>query len=259
MAAIIYPYKAGSKSAKALAEALEIKRAKLVGSKFKGKQGDFIINWGCSKIPHKVLGDAIVVNDPESIVNATNKLKAFETMHRYGVLTPEFTTNKAIAQAWLDVGKTVVERHKLSGHSGEGIKIKGKGDVLETCKLYVKYVPKKSEWRIHIVMGKVVAVQRKARRRDVPDEQIDWKVRNHGNGFIFARNEGAKPPAQVIQQAEAAVAALSLDMGAVDVIYNKKNELAYVLEVNTACGLEGETVNDYARALSCIIKGEENG
>jgi D-alanine-D-alanine ligase-like ATP-grasp enzyme len=40
-----------------------------------------------------------------------------------------------------------------------------------------------------------------------------------------------------------------LDFGAVDVIWNEKQQRAYVLEVNTAPGLEGQTVDDYARGI----------
>ena len=254
MRAKIYPYKKGSKSAKALADALGIKRIKLDGSKFVGKAGDFIINWGSSKLPVDIAGDAVIINEPECVALAANKFKTFEALNQYGVSIPPFTDNLEEAKAW----PCVVERHLLNGHSGAGIKIKQKGEVLEPCPLYVKYIPKKSEWRIHVVMGNVIAVQRKARSRDVPDEKVDWKVRNHDNGFIFARNEGAEPPYSVVHHAVNAVEALGLDMGAVDVIFNEKNDQAYVLEVNTACGLEGETVNDYANALGKILRGEEN-
>jgi D-alanine-D-alanine ligase-like ATP-grasp enzyme len=36
-----------------------------------------------------------------------------------------------------------------------------------------------------------------------------------------------------------------LDFGAVDVIWNEKEDKYYVLEVNTACGLEGTTLDKY--------------
>ena len=38
---------------------------------------------------------------------------------------------------------------------------------------------------------------------------------------------------------------LGLDFGAVDVIWNEHESKAYVLEINTAPGLEGSTVEDY--------------
>ena len=47
-----------------------------------------------------------------------------------------------------------------------------------------------------------------------------------------------------------AVKALGLDFGAVDIIYNEKENQYYVLEVNTAPGLEGTTLIKYAERFS---------
>jgi len=119
-------------------------------------------------------------------------------------------------------------------------------DELVRAPLYVRYVPKQDEYRVHVAFGRVIAVQRKARRTDV--ENPNWQIRNHANGFVFAR-EGVQAPIAVIDQAVAAVAAMGLDFGGVDVIWNDRRRAAYVLEINTACGLEGQTVNDYAEAF----------
>jgi D-alanine-D-alanine ligase-like ATP-grasp enzyme len=48
--------------------------------------------------------------------------------------------------------------------------------------------------------------------------------------------------------------ALGLDFGAADVLFNARRNQAYVLEVNTAPGLEGQTVNDYAEAFKEMIR-----
>ena len=117
---------------------------------------------------------------------------------------------------------------------------------LVNAPLYTRYVPKQDEYRVHVFGGRVIAVQRKARRNDV--ENPNWRIRNHANGFVFAR-EGVVAPQQVIEQSIMAVAALGLDFGGVDVIFNRHRDTAYVLEINTACGLEGQTVNDYADAI----------
>jgi D-alanine-D-alanine ligase-like ATP-grasp enzyme len=77
-------------------------------------------------------------------------------------------------------------------------------------------------------------------------------VRNHDNGFIFVRND-VKAPSSVEEQAVRAIKALGLDFGAVDIIWNDKQQKAYVLEVNTAPGLEGSTVDDYARGFRNLI------
>jgi glutathione synthase/RimK-type ligase-like ATP-grasp enzyme len=41
--------------------------------------------------------------------------------------------------------------------------------------------------------------------------------------------------------------ASGLDFGAVDVIWNERQQRAYVLEINSAPGLEGTTIDDYVR------------
>ena len=44
-----------------------------------------------------------------------------------------------------------------------------------------------------------------------------------------------------------------LTFGSVDVIYNEHRDKAYVLEVNTASGLSGETVDDYVKMFGRLM------
>ena len=160
--------------------------------------------------------------------------------------TPEWTANRMCASSWLGQGFLVVARTILNGNSGAGIVLVNPGEELVRAPLYVKYVPKKQEYRVHVFQGNVVDVQRKARRKDVPDDAIDWKIRNHANGFIFARGEDlGEVPQDVLDQSVLAMNLCGLDFGAVDVIYNDKEAKAYVLEVNTAPGLSGSTLDGY--------------
>lgn len=174
------------------------------------------------------------------------------------VRTPPFTTDKAEAFRWLARGMTVVERHVLNGNSGAGIRLVESGgeEAISRAPLYVQYIPKKQEYRIHVCGGQAVDIQRKARRKDVADEDINWKIRNHDNGFVFARNEDGVVPPDVIVQAVNSVKILGLDFGAVDVIFNDKEQKAYVLEVNTAPGLSGTTLEGYVGRFKAFINGE---
>ena len=242
----ILPYKAGSESAKSLAQALDIKRIKTKGSKFKGNHRKVVINWGNSKVCEEILKCAII-NRPECVSKASNKLSFFKAMAEAGVSIPRFTEAPEEAKGWLDENKTVVARTILNGHSGAGIVLLEGNVEIVKAPLYVEYVPKKEEYRVHVFQGEVVDVQRKARKKDVADDQVNWKIRNHANGFIFARGEdvlGAVPE-DVLAQAKRAVEACGLDFGAVDVIYNDKQKKAYCLEVNTAPGLTGATLEGY--------------
>ena len=46
-----------------------------------------------------------------------------------------------------------------------------------------------------------------------------------------------------------AVDSLGLDFGAVDIIWNESEDQYYVLEVNTAPGVEGTTLQKYTEAI----------
>lgn len=250
----IIPYKAGSEGAKALAQALGVKRIKTEGSKFKGAAHKVVVNWGNSKLPAEIL-KCTILNLPEAVSKASNKLSFFKAMAEAGVSVPAFTESPQDVQEMLANGKTVVARTILNGHSGAGIVLlEGEVQVVK-APLYVEYVPKKEEYRVHVFRGEVVDVQRKARKKDVPDDQVNWKIRNLANGFIFARGEdvlGAVPE-DVLVQAQRSAEAVGLDFGAVDVIYNDKQRKAYVLEVNTAPGLTGATLEGYVQRLKGFI------
>lgn len=256
----IYSYKVGSASAKALATALGCKVLKHEGSKYKPRKGDVVVNWGSSRIPD--LGDATILN--ADVSSAACKLATFDILSGAGVRTPCFATN--LDEAEWDLYFPVVCRTVLNGHSGEGIVIAETPEELVEAPLYTEYVKKKDEYRVHVFNGEAFFVQRKARRLEV--EEPDWRVRNLAGGFVFVevpvvRNdvgdhdyEAYDCPNDVIQQAGDAVEALGLDFGAVDVVWNEKEQQAYVLEVNTACGLEERTADKYAEEILNFIENE---
>ena len=255
----VLPYKQGSKSARALAEALGGKVLKLVGSSYFPGADTIVINWGNTNPPANLStshGDFMYqgfMNDPNDIKNASNKLKFFELTKDLNIC-PRFWTNKDEIP---DEAFPIVCRTVLAGHSGDGIVIANDRSELVPAPLYVEYKKKKDEYRIHVgcritpYVGElnpgglettIIASQRKAKRHDA--ENVNWQVRNLRNGFVYVR-DGVNPPASVFDVARKALEASGLDFGAVDVIYNASEEKAYVLEINTAPGLEGQTIEDY--------------
>lgn len=255
----VLPYSSVSKGAKNLAQALKGKRIKLTGSAYNPKPNHVVINWGNTKDQnHPCLAANRVLNPPVKVQEASNKLKFFEAMKDTG-LTPRFWSDKN------DIPEDVypvVCRTVLNGHSGDGIVIANTPEELVSAPLYVKYEKKKEEYRVHVGNRKsfsasdngnqplpefiTIGVQQKKRRTDF--ENPDWKVRNHANGFIYAR-DGVSPPDCVVASALECIKTIGLDFGAVDVIYNKQQDKAYVLEVNTAPGLEGTTIEEYKKFM----------
>ncbi|QXG07598.1 hypothetical protein [Erwinia phage Pecta] len=251
MKAYVYSHNPHSEGAKELARALGVNRVKHgPTSKFRGGRGKVIINWGAGRLPDQVAACEKIYNMPNAIMNASNKLKSFELFEQNGVSIPQYWKRRDdIPQ---DYQGAIVCRTVLNGHSGAGIVIAVSVGNLVDAPLYTAYVKKSQEYRYHVFSGQVVDIQRKARRMDVPAEQVNWQVRNLDGGFIFAR-EGVVESEEAGQQAILACSSLGLDFGAVDLIYNERENKYYVLEVNTAPGLTGSTLEGYAQRFNEVM------
>lgn len=250
---VIYPYKLGSHSANALREALQNKTnttIKLVkpDGRYRPKQRHIIINWGNTTIPNWTHDQ--ILNKSENIKLATNKIEAFKQFSENEVSHVEWTINKEVAELWISEGFIVVARATVTGHSGVGITLHGTTDFpdpLPNVPLYTKYKKKKAEYRVHVVNGKVIDVVQKKKKRERTDE-FNQYIRNLGHDWVFAR-DGVTLTPELEDLATRAVASLGLAFGAVDIIYNQRENQYYVLEVNSAPGLEGTTLTKYTEAF----------
>lgn len=208
---------------------------------------DYILNWGCANpwefiTNTKFSGNKLAVNKLETFKQFAWWNEQFPTET---VNIPEWTTSPQDALTW---GKTFLARYTLTGHSGEGIQIIEPDDhnTYPIAPLYVQYKKKKHEYRVHVFNGQVIDVTQKKKRKDV--EIIDTKIRNHKNGWVYAR-ENINITDELCRQATLAIQALGLKFGAVDIIWNAFEDKYYVLEVNTAPGLEGKTLEAYTQAI----------
>ena len=102
----------------------------------------------------------------------------------------------------------------------------------------------KHEYRVHVFKDKVIDVQQKRKRIGA----IGNGVRNHANGWIYARAEIA-PSEELLSSARRAVNLLGLDFGAVDIGHRLIDNKLFVFEINTAPGITGTTLDNYAKAI----------
>lgn len=248
---------------KFLRENLKYKASKisLSSTSFIPSKNDLIVNWGSSKLPDwlartKVKSALKVLNLPEYIEVAVNKYTTFKILSANNVNVPEFSYRSGVIPSW---DKTVV-RKLLQSKAGAGIELVTKKeyhmkeDIFHSY-LVTEYIKKTKEYRVHVFDGKVIDVQEKRKEKDFPS--LNYQIRTRANGWVFCR-EDINPPEKVLSEAVAAVAALNLDFGAVDIIWNRHHDKAYVLEVNTAPGIEGTTIESYANAISQYVNELED-
>ena len=247
---VIRPYSMRSKSAKELEKALDAVRTQ------NPRVSDKVINWGGG-------GASWGLNKPSAVSRAINKVTTFTYLKAGQVRTPDWTTNREEAKQWFREGAKVMCRTKIDGHSGEGIVIPTREVDFPLCSLYTKFIDKDHEYRVHVFNGKVIDAREKVRASDGRAVTSDT-IFTHTNGYVF---KFADPPSDVKIQAIAAVKALGLDFGAVDVITKQSDHRimmgmceftvpeAYVLEVNTAPGLTGTTITRYKEAIEEWLNG----
>jgi glutathione synthase/RimK-type ligase-like ATP-grasp enzyme len=180
---------------------------------------------------------------------AVNKRLAFERLAREDVSTVQFSADRADGIRWQEGGSLVVCRHRLTGSGGEGISVCGTDEELPDVPLYTRYFRAEDEYRLHVYRGRVFDIQLKRRRLD---SGATNEIRNSANGWVFTR-EGVTAPAIAHAESIAAVATLGLDFGAVDLKVSRNGNVG-ILEVNTAPGLEGTTLDKYGRALGAAIR-----
>lgn len=248
----IYPYKTASKSARALATAMN---APLLGydiNLVRGGQDKTVINWGSGELPETVRS-CKVINKEAAIRVAVNKLATFRALQQAGVRTPEWSQSSSMADTWLKQGHKVVARVELEGRDGSGLALldgKAKTDwfgrplPVPVAPLYTKFIQARSEYRINVCNNQTMGVQLK-----VPTtNNANPDIKTGGNGYAFRLLNDNEIPTGIRPVARAAITALGLDFGGVDLIVGLDGT-AYVLEVNTAPELTPAMVTAYSNML----------
>lgn len=265
----IYPYKTASQSSRVLANALNSRRIRLENSQYRYRPNHLIINWGNNSTGQPWFNREVrenTLNRPDHVYTATNKLNTHRVFQIHGIPTPDMTRSNREANKWLqEEGLIVLGRDLTRGSGGRGITVyhPDENEMVGEHRYYTRYIKKRREFRLHVGYDsfpsqgqpQVFFVQEKKRRarENRNEEQYDSRIRNYSNEWIFAHNDLEEIPSSVYQVAREALRALRLDFGAVDVIYNSYQAAAYVLEVNTACGMEGETLNRYVEHFNQFL------
>lgn len=215
-----------------------------------------IVNWGCS-CPTP-MGDK-VLNRAPAVAAASNKLRTFKILHEKKIPTLEYTKERKIAEEWHQ-NHSVIAHVDVHGHSGSGLVLWKKEDTSKCpeAQVYTKYFPKKTECRIHVIrtadgFKHMYLEKRRIRKERYADfgltDTPDTYIRTYENGWIFARQ--VEEDVTAVALAKITMSTLLLDYAAVDIL--KRNNQYLIGEVNTAPGLEGESLQFYIDHLKTMI------
>lgn len=255
------PYKQYSNSCKELQQHLQLLGYKVFRTQKEiTNPNALIINWGNQ---HYLDTD---LNPGWYVYNAIDKRLTFMILKTYEIPSIEYTTIKENALKWYESGKLVVARHIFNGSKGKGITLHSNENSdlnpffspLPDVPLYTLYKKKSKEFRVYVFKDEVIDVLEKRKRKNFLGE-INTYIRSYKNGWVFCRNN-IEEPDDLRELAINTIKALNLDFGGVDIIWNKKENKCYVLEVNTAPGITNTSCKSFAFAIDKYIKsfGDNN-
>jgi hypothetical protein len=125
---------------------------------------------------------------------------------------------------------------------------------------FTPLVESDTEYRVWVYRKRILAVYEK--RLTEPERNLKFG-RNRANGWTFHQLESEAIPESVRRVAVAAVRALNLDFGAVDVLGKWKEDRsdvhATVLEVNSAPGVSDEHRSAIVKLVNRIVRWCANG
>lgn len=234
-----------------------------------------IINWGkqiTMPIVHPSSKVFILNSKPNSF--AHNKLTFFKEIKKDTTVSPyvpdyytteEFSYVRAILnQGTFDPTSTpiFVERNVLNGHSGEGIRLLRMGETITpNCQLITEYKKKKREFRVHFFRNHssnsfYLYTQEKKRRLNSPNDPVSFQIRNHQHGWVYCTDGVAENVPESVHRAANLFLnseVNTLDFGALDIIYNAQDGTSWILEVNTAPGITGNTLLWYKERIHLLL------
>jgi hypothetical protein len=245
---IMLPYKETSKGSKRVAEALGITR--VLRDEDLAEKGVVALNWGRGDWPMWKGQVSKFINPPDAVMRAIDKLTSYTLMRREGVPITPFTTSRREAEQWLADGALAVFcRKDLQGQNASGVVVARRLNELVDAAVYTKYVRKDPEYRVHVMNGECFYANIKTCHKE-KQAALNGNplIRSGSHGWFFTHMDDL--PAKNVQDAcIAAVRALGLDFGGVDVGVNLDNGEAVVFEVNTAPESGPNTTKAYKQAF----------
>ena len=175
-----------------------------------------------------------------------DKLFQYEWFAANEVPALPFTTSKQQVAQWLAEGSVVFARTLTRASEGKGIVVLDNPGNIVGAPVYTKYRKKKKEFRVHVYKDQVVTVLEKRKKKEFSGHNP--KIRNTANGYVFCSQDVVEPEG-IRELALKARGVTASDFAGVDIGYNEKLNELFVIEVNSAPGIEGSNVDKYVEVI----------
>jgi glutathione synthase/RimK-type ligase-like ATP-grasp enzyme len=209
-----------------------------------------VVSYGCRLTP----GGTPALN---ANAGGGDKLAELQTLQRAGISVPWLCTNNQWRSAQEHL--PVLGRRRMH-RGGTDIRLIRTMAGLERWKserdFFTKYLASDREFRVWVFRNAHLGTYEKVLRH--PELRNRMVGRNYHNGYAFELVETGRVPRNAVELAKQAVRSLNLDFGAVDILQGS-NGLFYVLEVNTAPGVEGPARQAIISLADHIAAWAKNG
>lgn len=231
------------------------------------KQPKYVINVG---VAGRINTTAPVTNRTEAVAHSSNKRLARISFRDGEVAAPELWLSAAgiPAKAFPVVGRTT---NHTKAHGFWYCKTKEEATSAEQAGAthFLKFIPNTREFRLHLMVSNLsgdrnpedyVSIKLSEKMLDPDATKHSDIIKNHDNGWVFKfpADTSGSVFSKARDVAKKAMAAIKLDWGAVDVIYDLDSKEALVLEINTSPCLTDDTANTvdkYASGLMRLVGG----
>jgi hypothetical protein len=172
-------------------------------------------------------------------------LEQLTVFRNNGISCPEFTLQLREARKWVEAGHAVFGRNRRH-EKGADIVIQGSA-TWDRKEFWSKVIPVSREYRIHIFANEQIQRSLKTFDPNAPRRRTDGlPIRNKDTGWKY--DHAFDPPEAAVELAKRAVRTLGYLWGGVDILEDT-NGRCFVLEVNSAPGMDDTTAHAYADAI----------
>jgi len=269
------------------------------GTALPNKAMEIVIGYGAKTDKNIVVNAVKVINHPNSIRVNRNKVGALKKIADAGVNVAKFCLAGEVLQS-LDNPKSgitlpLVGRTKFH-QGGKGLwtcltRSQVKKAQTDGAEYFQNYVDMANEYRVHVINGEAVLVQKKTEQEDAPaafaaahaekitnladknkvqldKNTMDYVLHNIGKkvcpfpnqlvksndkGWVFKKVEDQNAPANLKETAIAAANAIGLQFSAVDCAVSEDGTV-WVIETNSGPGLKKTAFDIYVSKFQKIIE-----